>query len=50
MISANIFTIDDITSKISANIQEKLDNTEKANIKLPIGAFLGIELLGRSWT
>lgn len=45
MISANILTIDEITSNISLYIQEALDNTEKETVNIPIGSFTGSKIL-----
>lgn len=41
MISANIFTINEITSSIAVNIQKCLDNYEDTYIKLSLGSFTG---------
>lgn len=45
MISANIFTIDEITSNISSYIQKGLDESGSTNIKLTLGSFTGIKIL-----
>lgn len=45
MISANIFTIDKITSDISAFIQDDMDNTQSSNVKLTLGSFTGTKYL-----
>ncbi len=44
MISANIFTINEITSDIAINIQKNLDNHEDTSIKLSLGSFTGSKL------
>ena len=44
MISANIFTINEITSDIAINIQKSLDNYEDTWIKLSLGSFTGSRL------
>ncbi len=45
MISANIFTINEITSDIAINIQKSLDNYDDTWVKLSLGSFTGSKLL-----
>lgn len=45
MISANIFTIDEITSSIATNIQRELENTTSSNLKISLGSFTGIKMI-----
>ena len=45
MITANIFTINEITSNVAINIQKSLDNYDDTTIKLSLGSFTGSKLL-----
>lgn len=45
MITANIFTINEITSDVAINIQKSLDNYDDTTIKLSLGSFTGSKLL-----
>lgn len=44
MIKSNIFPINEIISGIAVKVQERLENQEKENIKIPIGMFSGLRL------
>ena len=44
MINANIFIIDKITSNVASYIQNSLNNTNNAVIKIPLGGFFGIKM------
>lgn len=44
MINANIFIIDKITSNVATYIQNSLNNTNNAVIKIPLGSFSGIKM------
>ena len=45
MISANIFTLNEITSDIAIKVQKSLDNYDDTTIKLSLGSFTGSKLL-----
>lgn len=48
MISANMITIDEITSNISSYIEQAIENSENKKIKIPIGSFIGMKILSAS--
>lgn len=45
MINANIFVIDEITSDIALYIQKALEESEKSEVKIPMGSFTGMKIL-----
>lgn len=45
MISANIFTLNEITSDIAIRVQKSLNNYDDTTIKLSLGSFTGSKLL-----
>lgn len=45
MISANIFTLNEITSDIAIKVQKSLNNYDDTTIKLSLGSFTGSKLL-----
>ena len=48
MVSANILTINEITSDSALNIQKRLNDTADENIKISLGSATGIKLLAGS--
>ena len=45
MVSANIITVNEITSGVAVNIQKSLDNHADTEVKLALGSFTGSKLL-----
>ena len=45
MISANVLSINQVTSDIAINIQKELDNTSKNTVKIPWGSVTGVKML-----
>lgn len=45
MVSANIITVNEITSGVAVNIQKSLDNYSDTEVKLALGSFTGSKLL-----
>ncbi len=45
MVSANIITVNEITSGVAVNIQKSLDNHSDTEVKLALGSFTGSKLL-----
>ena len=48
MISANVISIDQITSDIAINVQKSLDSYESGEVKLPLGMISGIKFFAGS--
>ena len=45
MISANILSINQVSSEIAINIQKQLDQASKEKVKIPIGSLTGIKMI-----